>query len=178
MCRFQYQQVWSFLKEFEIAIRIDEDCLIESFPKIEGSTLMTVGYICNETHEITNRTLLSELDKLGLGHFMDGEYPYTNLFVTQVQFWLRKDVQALLNHLGEHPDSLANRWGDLPILGVALKAYGGWDSVKAVNKSLSYLHLSHSTRIHEGRYQERVDWLSQFFNSIGNVRKSIKSYVS
>jgi hypothetical protein len=151
MCRFHYQQVWHHLADYKYAVRIDEDCVLKSLPKPVETNLMTVAYVMNEPHELTNRTLPRLLKDLDLESFYDHKFPYTNFFITFVPFWLQPDVQEFLQQVGENPESLRNRWGDLPVLGVALKAFGKWNADLSVDARISYLHLSHSSLISEGR---------------------------
>ena len=171
MCRFQYQQVWEFLREYDVAIRIDEDCYIGSLSNLIPKQIMSVGYICGESHKITNMTLPRELSKLNMESYYDHKFPYTNLFVTEVAFWLRADVQKFLEQIGEDPEALSNRWGDLPILGVALKAFGKWDYREGLDKSIKYTHMSHRARISEGEYEEaQSDKTTRMFEIFGKFR--------
>lgn len=156
MCRFNYQHVWHFLEDFSYALRVDDDCLLESLDlSAISETELVCGALSPEFHDKTNVTLPPALDPNDRPLY-DHKFPYTNVFFTKTSFWLREDVQEFVHRIGEHPKSLQNRWGDLPVIGVALKKYGEWDGDASVAVGLSYRHSSHSSWVKNG--QIRYDY--------------------
>lgn len=153
MCRFNYLQVWSYLADYRVVCRLDEDCTLRALPNFDDIETLIVGALSDETHTQTNKTLPQHLEQLGLAGFYDHLFPYTNCYVTRVDFWKRTDVQNFLSEVGNHPEALENRWGDLPILGVALKAFGSWDAEAAVDPQIMYRHGSHSSQVAGGVIQ-------------------------
>ena len=151
MCRFNYFHVWKYLKAYRNAIRIDEDCELLQFQRPEINDILITGAISEETYVPTNRSLLPYLKSIGLATFYDHSFPYTNVYATKVEFWLRKDVQDFLKGVASQELSLEDRWGDLPVLGVALKAFGGWKSDQGIDPSISYRHLSHKALVRGGK---------------------------
>jgi hypothetical protein len=150
MCLFQYQRVWGYLAQYDEAVRIDDDCLISTIPKLKTDQVFACASLSTETHEPTNITLLDHLRQKGFDKFYDHAFPYTNLFVTRVDFWRNPDVVDFLGYISTSPNSLLNRWGDLPVIGVALKAFANWDASSAIIPNYEYDHLSHNSRIVNG----------------------------
>lgn len=143
MCRFNYLQVWQFLGDYEWVIRVDEDCILKSIPKIDSLGNFTVGAIARESHEPTNSTLPTFLESLDVGHLYDQKFPYTNVYITKPKHWLQPDVQDFLEKVGSESVCLEYRWGDLPILGVTAKKFLNWDWKEGFSKDLVYWHRSH-----------------------------------
>jgi len=151
MCRFNYFHVWKYLKGYKTAIRIDEDCELLQFQNSGLNDILITGAISEEAYVPTNRSLLPYLESIGLDSFYDHNFPYTNVYATKVEFWLREDVQDFLKKVAFQEVSLEDRWGDLPVLGVALKAFGGWKSDQGIDRSISYRHLSHNAIVRGGQ---------------------------
>jgi len=151
MCRFNYEHVWKYLAEYEVGYRVDEDVIVMSLPRKDLGSDMLVGCLSDECHEQTNATLPVKLDAMGLAHFYDHRFPYTNCYVTKMSFWRRPDVQQFVHRIGQDPTAIENRWGDLPVLGVALQSLGSWDPEASVDERISYLHGSHRSSVRGGR---------------------------
>lgn len=151
MCKFNYYDLWNYLKHYEIAMRVDEDCLILTAPRLNDDEIFTTGLVSAESHEPTNRSLPPFLRTMELDQYYDHHFPYTNVYQTRTSFWFRKDVQSYLRSLWLNPHSVNERWGDLPVIGVALRAFGDWDYQKSVLPDYRYLHLSHLAFVAGGR---------------------------
>ena len=147
MCRFQYLHIWKYLSEYEWVIRVDEDCVLKSVPRIEDLSVFTVGAVSKESHARTNETLPIFLHSLNVSEFYDHRFPYTNVFITKPSIWLDHSLQIFLETIGNHPYSLENRWGDLPVLGVAAKKYFNWDWKEGIKPGLTYWHRSHGHQV-------------------------------
>ena len=39
MCRFQYGKVWEYLKDYEIVVRVDDDCFISEIPILKENQI-------------------------------------------------------------------------------------------------------------------------------------------
>jgi hypothetical protein len=153
MCKFNYFDLWPFVADYEVVCRVDEDCMIRSLPSFQDVSLLSTGGISDETHGDTLRTLKGFLASKGMEDHFDQKFPYTNVYLTKVSFWLRPDVQDFLSSVASHPLALEMRWGDLPVLGVALKAFGFWEAELAVSKDIEYFHLSHRSKVANGKIQ-------------------------
>ena len=153
MCVFHYLRVWAYLKEYDIAIRIDDDCLVRDLPSLRKDQIFCTAVVSDETHAETKKTLPIFLKQLGDGAFYDDRFPYTNVYITRVSFWLRDDVQEYLLNFFMNQYSIINRWGDLPIIGVTLKKYGAWNYESDILDNFAYMHLSHSSVVENGEIQ-------------------------
>jgi hypothetical protein len=151
MCRFNYEHVWKFLNKYEVVYRVDEDVVVISLPFADLDSDMLVGCLSEECHEQTNATLPRKLESMGIANFYDHKFPYTNCYVTKMSFWRSPDVQQFVHRIGEDPMAIENRWGDLPILGVALQSFGSWDPQASVDPRIRYVHGSHRASILGGR---------------------------
>jgi hypothetical protein len=176
MCRFNYEHVWKYLAEYEVAYRVDEDVVVISLPRKDLNSDMLVGCLSDECHEQTNATLPAKLQAMGLAHFYDQRFPYTNCYVTKMSFWKRPDVQQFVHGIGEDPTAIENRWGDLPVIGVALQSFGSWNPQASVDQRISYLHGSHRSRVRGGRLvpnspakYEELGWLAWALSSLDMI---------
>jgi hypothetical protein len=151
MCRFHYRDVWNLLQGYDVVYRVDEDCVVESFPILQDDQDFVTGFISDEAHDLTNQTLPKFLETLDLGEYYDHKFPYTNFFVTRTRIWQAPEVQSILYVIGSHPNALTWRWGDLPIIGVILKAFYNWDAMKEDQQRIRYKHLSHNVSVAEGK---------------------------
>ena len=147
MCRFQYHGIWKYIAQYKKVVRIDEDCIIKSLPSNIDEILFATGKIEKETHMKTNETLKIKLKAMGMEKFYDHEFPYTNVFIADVPIWMSTPVQNFLATIASDSYCLENRWGDLPVLGVAAKAFGIWKTEPDVKMNIAYFHGSHSLRV-------------------------------
>ena len=150
MCRFQYGKVWTYLANYEILIRIDDDCFVSKIPTLLINQLFACPGISEETHLETNQSMPTYLKDQNLDVFYDQKFPYTNLYATRGSFWKRTEVQSFLQGVLNNKDSIDNRWGDLPVIGVALKAFGAWDYNLNTLKDFQYEHFSHRAAVEGG----------------------------
>jgi hypothetical protein len=146
MCRFQYLDVWPLLSKYRKVMRVDEDVILLSAPRFKSNHLFLTGSQTSETHARTNETLPLLLEELGIADGYDQRFPYTNVFISETEFWLKDNVRFLAKAIGESKNALFNRWGDLPVLGVILKHFGHWpEDAGPVSPRFTYLHYSHLT---------------------------------
>lgn len=148
MCQFHSTEVWQYLREYDIALRVDEDCVLTSpkwsevFKSLDdGHDYKTPMYDV-EIHDWTNMVLPEWLGEDSC--FYDRTLPYTNVFVTRVAPWFRDDVQEWLRKLRESQNCLRFRWGDHAIHSVVLRKF------KIPNTTLdgySYFHGSHGRQV-------------------------------
>jgi hypothetical protein len=121
MCRFYSIAIWKYLQQLELdwVWRIDEDCVLlkdvhpDVFAQCQDRGVAYASALSRETHEPTNRTLPLFLEKylkehhphppdtqLGTKHrvedLYDHKFPYTNVFLSRVDFWLLPEAQRFL----------------------------------------------------------------------------------
>jgi hypothetical protein len=156
MCRFQYGKVWGYLKEYEIVVRIDDDCFISEIPILKENQVFVCAGISEENHQGTNESFFSYLETLKLENFYDHKFPYTNLYATRNSFWQQESVKMFLNSILDNPKSLDHRWGDLPVIGVALKVFADWKYNESILLNFNYNHYSHRSLILNGNIDYEV----------------------
>jgi hypothetical protein len=148
MCRFFSYYVWQYCKKYDYIMRIDTDCeIIESnniFSDLTENSIYykTVFWPWNESHEMTNETLPGFIESLtgcNRTNFYHN-FPYTNVYLSSVNFWLNEEVNAILKTICLSDFQLIYRWGDLPILGSLLNIFA---KGKTQTLQLKYRHKSH-----------------------------------
>ena len=150
MCRFQYGKVWEYLKVYEIVVRVDDDCFISEIPILKENQIFVCAGISEENHQVTNESFFNYLETLKLENFYDHKFPYTNLYATRNSFWQQESVKIFLDRILDDPKSLSHRWGDLPVIGVALKAFGDWQYNENILLNFNYNHYSHRSLVLNG----------------------------
>lgn len=163
MCRFHYFYIWQYTSQFDYVMRVDEDCIVQSSVGDPIEALARAGgdfaspRFTHESHRLTNRTLSKFVENFAAGtQHRNGAplynqiFPYTNLYVTRTGFWRQPEVQEFLGAVEKEPDSLRFRWGDLPVLGVALNLFAARNKVFRL-RALGYWHGSHHFTIEPER---------------------------
>lgn len=148
MCEFHTCDVWDHLKNYDVVLRVDEDCILESekwvdvFECVSPEVPYRTPMFDVETHELTNATL-----PMWLGEdadFYDQTMPYTNVFVTRMDVWNREDVRAWIECVRESRGCIKYRWGDHVLHSVILKKFGiGHGTMDGY----SYYHGSHDRHV-------------------------------
>jgi len=149
MCRFFSYHIWNYCKDYEYIMRIDTDCeIIESqniFCNLYDNNVYynTVFWPWGENHEMTNSTLpkfiesITDVDK----NIFYNKFPYTNVYLSKVNFWLDYNINNILKKICLSDFQLTNRWGDLPILGSMLNIFAK-DDIGTLQ--IKYKHKSHN----------------------------------
>jgi hypothetical protein len=148
MFEFHTCDVWDHLKEYDVVLRIDEDCILESekwadvFTCVSPDVPYRTPMFDVETHELTNATL-----PVWLGEdapFYNQTMPYTNVFVTRMDVWNREDVRAWIERVRESRGCIKYRWGDHVLHSIILKKFGiGHGTMDGYN----YYHGSHDRHV-------------------------------
>jgi len=151
MCNFHMCEVWDYLKDYEVVLRIDEDCILHGSewsnifstvtPELPYRTVM----FDTETHDLTNRTLPEWLGDDA--KYYDRSLPYTNVFVSRMDVWLRPEVREWIDRVRESQGCFKYRWGDAPLHGVALKKFG---IASGLLEGYKYYHGSHDRIVTSG----------------------------
>ena len=149
MCEFHTCDVWDHLNDYDVVLRVDEDCILESekwedvFECVSPEVPYRTPMFDVETHELTNMTL-----PMWLGEdagFYDQTMPYTNVFVTRMDVWNREDVRLWIERVRESRGCIKYRWGDHVLHSVILKKFGiGHGTMDGYN----YYHGSHDRHVH------------------------------
>jgi len=151
MCRFNFFHIWKYVKNYDFLIRIDEDVVIKKFNKslldnLDNNFTFGTSKLTSESHQYTNMSLPKELKKIFNStdsSFYNHLFPYTNFYISKIDFWINHDIQTLLNEISKNKLQLIHRWGDLPIIGSIL-------NFKNINvkilEGITYKHLSHKNK--------------------------------
>ena len=151
MCKFNFFHIWSYVDNYDYLIRIDEDVLIKRFDvdffnNIDPSFIFGTASLTNEAHSYTNKSLPNELQNIfntDNQSFYNHKFPYTNFYITKLDFWQNSDLRSTLKIIAEDNKQLLDRWGDLPVIGSVLI------NMKVditILKYIRYTHLSHQNK--------------------------------
>jgi hypothetical protein len=152
MCRFNTYDIWNYVVDYDYILRIDEDCHItdcnkDPFSYVNDNVFLKVASWA-ESHVGTNNTLPSFIEKLTMksaSDFYIHQFPYTNVCLSKVSFWLNPEINEILKTIALDPMQTIYRWGDLPILGSLLNIFAA-DRV-AYFSEFNYIHTSHNNQI-------------------------------
>jgi FkbM family methyltransferase len=163
MCKFNAFDIWQASREFKYILRIDEDCIIQSiaddpFTWAEQNHLdYGFSIYTAEMHKATLATLpfftRAYLDHRheasGAGYLYPNWFPYTNFGIARTRFFLSGRVHDFLRCAVDQPDFFYRRWGDLPLLGLAVDLFSEPDRISPIPE-LIYWHGSHNCLINAG----------------------------
>lgn len=148
MCEFHTCHVWDYLKDYDVVLRIDEDCILSSdiwqnvFTSVTPDVPYRTPMFDVETHDLTNETLPIWLGEDA--NLYDKTMPYTNVFVTQMEPWNRPDVRSWIENVRQSRGCIKYRWGDHVLHGVILKKFGiGHGTMPGY----TYYHGSHDRHV-------------------------------
>lgn len=152
MCRFYSYYMWQFLQEYDSVFRVDDDCWItqctqDPFLQLGSNILLRSAY-WSEDHYPTNQTLpkyIENLIDIPQEIFYNQQFPYTNVMLSKVDFWLDPHINFLLKTVTLSDEQLAYRWGDLPIIGSLLNIFAKSQVGKL--DGMKYRHRSHNNII-------------------------------
>jgi hypothetical protein len=156
MCRFWSDRFLDYTKDYRYVARIDEDCIVTSFPirdLIKELKSSGLSYVTSKNLEVDHPDVTVGLLQLGKDFVKSRKIndcdelslrvnPYTNLFLMDADFYRTSEVfRDFMKAIHESNGIYTNRWGDLPIWGLAMKILGE-DQIKMTNKKIVYIHGS------------------------------------
>ena len=163
MCSFWFVDFYHFVKDYDLLMRVDEDCFVDfsiddAFKKLESTTFI-MGALDGDLEKVTigmNRFTLDFVDRnrdtYNFKKFSSKTPggPYTNLIGLHLHK-IRKN-ECLLKYVREIDESqmiYKRRWGDLPLWGEAIFYIFGEDDegTRIVDKDLKYFHQSHGVQV-------------------------------
>lgn len=154
MCRFQSLDVFEKCRRFDYIFRVDEDCFIteltgDPFDNI-GDNVYLKSLYWGESHSETNATLPQSIEKLTGAKredFYNNKFPYTNVGIAKVDFFLSEPMYSVLKAIAYSPEQRANRWGDLPVHGALLNIFA--EGRVGQIEGIKYFHLSHGFNVNQ-----------------------------
>ena len=152
MCQFQTFHIWNYCKDYDMIMRVDEDCIIQRaaanpFDQMGANVYLKTVY-WEESHTETNATLPQKIQSLtgqDPSVFYNHKFPYTNVSAARVSFFTEKRMNDLLYLIAMCPDQKKYRWGDLPVLGSVLNIFAR--GRVGTMEGLVYRHISHANVI-------------------------------
>ena len=160
MCRWFAMQWVLAVRNYEYAMRIDEDVLIERMSdpiQILRSSGANYGYGLRtpELHGVTVDTLPVWLQSYISSRGITPAKPpvnvsdiyFTNYFVTRVAWWEQPAVQRFLHAVDRTANIYTYRWGDAPLQTAALHLFE--------NQPLAYVAVDYSHLSTENHIQSR-----------------------
>jgi hypothetical protein len=167
MCSFWFVDFWKFVEEYDMILRIDEDCIIdfhipEIFQNLQNKTAIYGTWTRDQdfvTHGLNQFTqqFIKENTQTSysiISHTPSG--PYTNVIGLNLKH-LRENV--LLQNYIKKVESLNHiyifRWGDLPLWGEALFYFCNPNSYLKSDR-MKYFHGSHNIYVGETTNSQRL----------------------
>jgi hypothetical protein len=152
MCRFFAGRFRNYVSEFDYTIRIDEDCILRSWPQEalgRPDALLQTCTLTDESHEYANE-LLPKITQSFLGFngleekpdFYNHKFPFTNVWIVSKRLFEKPNVIQFLDFLDAFHFSLYYRIGDLPILGVVMNQFLEKGDFNLLT-NVEYYHGSH-----------------------------------
>lgn len=173
MCRFHSFQLWDRLANYQRVFRVDEDCFVWAAPNLSMSTGFLTAALTAETHASTNESLGRTLTAMGNSQLYNHKFPYTNVYMTSPEPWLKSEVSGFLSQFRDMEDGLKYRWGDIPILGIALNRFASLGPLE-VSSEFSYFHTSHLTQVRRGKF-DAASWVLDRRHPIKSLRGMLRS---
>ena len=139
MCFFHACRAWDYLKEYDAAFRIDEDCVLldDVLEDPMGMISKVVDFVYFAESEVWHRMTLKTLYMMSRDWFIkthgEGEYYkckisgihyYNNVQVYKPSFFFSPSVSDFLRWVEDIDGVFKYRWGDSPILAFALRMFG------------------------------------------------------
>jgi len=152
MCSFWFSDFWKYVQEYDMILRIDEDCIFESNIDSIFDILEEKVCVYGKWHP-DNDDVTEGLNEFSLNFFGNSKGskepsgPYTNVLGLNIK--KLKENKKLFEYISE-VDRLNKifiyRWGDLPLWGEVLYyLYDEKDYCEV--KEIKYYHISHNEKV-------------------------------
>jgi hypothetical protein len=154
MCHFWFVDFWDFVSDYELLIRIDEDCFIDDDIDFMFELLERYSFLCGRyANDCTHVTVgLNEftLEFLKRHRNIDAKErypcgPYTNVFAINLNIKHNDIFQRYITEIDLSQEIYIHRWGDLPLWGEVIEYIFGPES--AYISYIKYYHESHDMEI-------------------------------
>lgn len=159
MCHFWTKDFIELVKDYDYIIRVDEDCVIKSFPinfMKRPFSFITPIFSGLDSDGVTiglQETLTKFHQKFGTTEktplnacFLN---PYTNVFIMNVEHFLKNTTfRDYIDFIDESDGIYINRWGDLPLLGYFILNFIDKD-MYVRDTNITYYHKSHDIEVNK-----------------------------
>ena len=162
MCSFWFVDFWKFVENYDLLLRIDEDCIIDfnipSFFQLLYNNYAVYGlwtkdqeYVTHGLNAFTKEFLIENMfiKQPIISHAASG--PYTNVFGLHLKL-LRENslIGKYVEKVKESNYIYIFRWGDLPLWGEVLY-YLCNPKMYIKSKNIKYFHGSHNIYIENSK---------------------------
>jgi hypothetical protein len=158
MCSFWFIDFWHFVKDYDLLLRIDDDCtiqcnidnifkLLEKHIFVSGREEPDLDYVTIGMNALTVGFMKNNLPSREASKKYPPTGPYTNVIAINLS-QVRKEplFKKYVDCIDESNGIYTNRWGDLPLWGEAIHYIFGDKSLK-IDTDLKYYHGSHNTQV-------------------------------
>lgn len=154
MCSFWFVDFWEYVEDYDMILRIDEDCIMESNLDLIFKELEDKVCVYGKWHP-DDESVTEGLNDFSLKFFgnekgpKEPSGPYTNVLGLNLRL-LRKNNKLFeyINKLKQSNNIFIHRWGDLPLWGEILY-YMYKPSEYQENKKIKYYHISHNQYVNK-----------------------------
>jgi len=161
MCRFWFFGFIDYLKPYDYAIRVDEDCIVTQFPLtavIKEMQEKNIRYVTPTLRGKDREEVVTGLQQFTKDFCKEhnlarrpafDKNPYTNVFVLDLPFFRNNELfRAFSKAVDETRCIEINRWGDLPLWGAALSIEPE-PAIMKVDRRIRYMHGSHNEYVND-----------------------------
>jgi len=167
MCSFWFVDFWKFVEEYDMILRIDEDCIIDFYipelfnnlqnkTAIYGTWIRDHDFVTHGLNKFTQQFIKENIQTSSqiISHSPSG--PYTNVIGFNLKALRENEhLQKYIKKVGIMDCIYAFRWGDLPLWGEALFYFFHPNSYSKSDK-IKYFHGSHNTYVGETTNSQRL----------------------
>jgi len=158
MCSFWFVNFWDFCDNYDLIIRIDEDCYIECdimniFNMLEtkvsvyGNWDQDQDFVTRNLNKFTLNFLKKNTDNNTEYQPRDPSGPYTNLIGLNLTKLRENELlKKYINKVRYSNGIYLFRWGDLPLWGEALCYFYNKDD-HFLSSDIKYYHESHNKKV-------------------------------
>lgn len=155
MCHFWFVDFWRYCENYDLILRIDEDCFIE-FDIIKmfnqlNNKISVYGFWDNDCEYVTRGlndfTLEFLLNENIKREKKSPSGPYTNIIGLNLKK-LRENklLKSYIEEIDKSDNIYKYRWGDLPLWGEVLHYMYNKDEHSLINE-IKYYHKSHNLKV-------------------------------
>jgi hypothetical protein len=156
MCSFWFVDFWHFVKDYDMVLRIDEDCMINFnidtvFQKLDSCMFISgmeqgdAEWVTKGMNDFTLQHIKEKYNTTVLSKSPSG--PYTNIFAVNLASARKVDkLHTYIKAVDVYNRIYTYRWGDLPLWGEAIHYFCDPGAL-VVDTGIKYFHLSHNTDV-------------------------------
>ena len=162
MCQFYSIDWLEYLKDYDWAMRLDDDCVLNSeipsdfFEKLDSNGIQFAYCIIDTEYHCHTVNSFNILEKI----LTNGEKPismkhyYSNFNVFKLSFWRSEEISRILGVINDNNYIYKYRWGDSPIQSAIINKFMKNSQICFLD-SIDYVHGSHNIKKSQVKRCER-----------------------